>query len=188
MCSFDFACSELNFFDCCARSPRSFEIIVPSRSDGWEESVRSEDGFSKPSVCEAVANFWKLSERSFGRWCFILDESICPKDFIEAFSFFKRHTEGAVLLNFKWPRSGHKLMASLRLELEESLVSWAAGAHGRATRATCVRGTFILEGEIQRRRWRQQGRCRLADWAQGLSLCDWGNTSHTKKYPHSRHL
>ena len=47
-------------------------------------------------------------------------KSICPKDFIEAFSFFKKHTEGAVLLNFKWPRSGHKLMASLRLELQES--------------------------------------------------------------------
>ncbi|MBO4639332.1 MAG: hypothetical protein J5710_06200 [Treponema sp.] len=31
-------------------------------------------------------------------------KSICPKDFIEAFSFFKKHTEGAVLLNFKWLR------------------------------------------------------------------------------------
>ena len=64
----------------------------------------------------------------------------------------------------------HKLMASLRLELEESSVSWASGAHGRATRATCVRGIFILEEEIQRWKRRQQGRCRLADWAQGWRL------------------
>ena len=42
---------------------------------------------------------------------FLWKKSICPKDFHEALSFFKMHSEGAVLLNIKWPRSGHKLMA-----------------------------------------------------------------------------
>ena len=33
---------------------------------------------------------------------FFLEESFCPKDFYLALSFFKMHTEGAVLLNIKW--------------------------------------------------------------------------------------
>ena len=35
---------------------------------------------------------------------FLGKKSICPKDFKESLSFFSRHTEGAVLLNFKWPQ------------------------------------------------------------------------------------
>ena len=35
---------------------------------------------------------------------FLWKKSICPKDFHEALSFFKMHSEGAVLLNFKWLR------------------------------------------------------------------------------------
>lgn len=76
--------------------------------------------FQIQAVAKQLLNFWKLSERSFWRCCFILEESICPKDFIDVFSFFTRHTEGAVLLNSKWPRSGHTLMASLQLELENA--------------------------------------------------------------------
>ena len=53
--------------------------------------------FSNPSVCEAVANFWKMT--------FFLDEIILSEGRLRGIIFFfKRHTEEAVLLNFKWLR------------------------------------------------------------------------------------
>ena len=189
MCSFDFVCSELNFFDRCARSPRDFENhrAVAERRLGRISSERrrlfkTKRLRSSRKLLKAVwAEFWKMN--------FFLEEINLSEGLLRGISFFSRCirkeqscsiTSGCV--------SRHKLLASLRLELEES-IRWAAGAHGRATRATCVRGTFILEDETQRRKGRQHGYCRLADWAQGLSLCDWGNKfSHTKIYPHSRHL
>ena len=100
--------------------------------------------FQIQAVAKQLLNFWKLSERSFWRCCFILEESICPKDFIDVFSFFTRHTEGAVLLNIKWREAAHAYGKSATGARE----CWATGAHGRATRATCVRDIFILEEKL----------------------------------------
>ena len=46
---------------------KNIHAFIISHNRRNRKASRSEDGFSNPSVCEAVANFWKLSERRFGR-------------------------------------------------------------------------------------------------------------------------
>lgn len=80
----------------------------------------------------------------------------------EAFYFWKRNSEEAVLLQIQ----GRE--AAITFDKSASgagriLGRRAAGTHGCATRETPVRAIFIFEEETQRFRGRQHGRCRLAD-------------------------
>ena len=113
MCSahalFVFKVSRLNFLwsflDCCARSPRSFENqrAVAKRRLGRRSSERrllfkSKRLRSSRKLLKAVwAEFWKMMFFP-GRNQFVRRTSSGH------FHFFTRHTEGAVLFNFKWLR------------------------------------------------------------------------------------
>ena len=198
MCSahalFVFKVSRLNFLRSFFRPlralpPQFWKSTCRRGATAGKKKFRSEDCFSNLSVCEAVANFWNLSERSFGRWFFSWKKSICPKDFIRAFSFFTRHTEGAVLLNFKWLRQQAQAYGKSATGAGR-IIDPLSGGSARTRDQSDLRKRHIHFGRWNTtRKGRQHGCCRLADWAQGLSLCDWGNNlSHTKIYPHSRHL
>ena len=132
MCSVVLTVTRLKFFevfsDRCARSPRCFKI---RNHHGARPAESWSRGVWKIELLNGRNQF--VQRTSSGHYHFsrgIRKEQSCSIP------------SGCV--------SRHKLMASLRLELEESSARWAAGAQGRATRATCVWGTFILEDETQR--------------------------------------
>ena len=76
-----------------------------------------------------------------------------------------------------------QLLASLLLELEESSARWATGAQGRATRATCVSGIFILENKLNVVRGGNTDVAALPIERRGLSPGRLRQFSYTKEVP-----
>ena len=104
--------------------------------------------FFNGSSILVIRSFWKLSERSFSVNGWVDEISLSAAGGLyEDWHFGRETRKKQSYLKYKGAKRPY-LLASLLLEQEESSSRWATGAHGRATRATCVRGIFILEEKL----------------------------------------